>query len=122
MAAKLRPHNHFELAALRDRILTELKLADVAGDLAICSYVAEMLANANESTLDVVLAEIKDIYVSNDHEPIEIYDFYTLYFARSDLKQQEFQYYWPDANRDNIDQITFDRIREFVAQYREIAG
>ncbi len=122
LAAKLRPHNHFELASLRDQILTELGLADTTGDAAICGYVAETLADSNENTFDAVLTEIKDIYLSNDHEPIEIYDFYLLYFARADLKEQEFQYYWPDANRDNIGRITNDRIREFVVQHGESAG
>ena len=88
LAAKLRPHNHFELASLRDQVLTELNLADTADVVAICSYVAEILANSNENTLDAVLTEIKDIYLSNDHEPIEIYDFYLLYFARADLKNR----------------------------------
>ena len=117
LAAKLRPHNHFELASLRDQVLTELNLADTADVVAICSYVAEILANSNENTLDAVLTEIKDIYLSNDHEPIEIYDFYLLYFARADLKEQEFQYYWPDATRDNIERITNDRIREFIVEH-----
>mgnify|MGYP000135367706 CR=1 FL=1 len=117
LAAKLRPHNHFELASLRDQVLTELNLADTADVVAICSYVAEILANSNENTLDAVLTEIKDIYLSNDHEPIEIYDFYLLYFARADLKEQEFQYYWSDATRDNIERITNDRIREFIVEH-----
>jgi hypothetical protein len=117
LAAKLRPHNHFELATLRDRILLELDVADTTFDPAVCAYVAEMLAGSNTETLDVVLEEIKNIYVSNDHEPTEIYDFYLLYFARLDLTQHRTQHYWPDANFDNIDLITTDRIREFVAKH-----
>lgn len=47
LAAKLRPHSHFELAALRDRILVELDAADTTFDSAVCAYVAEMLADSN---------------------------------------------------------------------------
>jgi hypothetical protein len=115
LAAKLRPHNHFELATLRDQILVELDAADTTFDSAVCTYVAEMLAGSNTETLDTVLKEIKNIYVSNDHEPTGIYDFYLLYFARLDLTEHKTQHYWPDADFDNIDQITTDRIREFVA-------
>ena len=115
LAAKLRPHNHFELAALRDRILVELDAADTTFDSTVCTYVAEMLACSDTETLDAVLKEIKNIYVSNDHEPTDIYDFYLLYFARLDLAEHRTQHYWPDADFDNIDQITTDRIREFVA-------
>ncbi len=120
LAAKLRPHNHFDLTSLRDQILTELGVIGTSNDDAITSYAAELLAHANDGTMDMDAAidEIKDMYVSNDLAPDEIYDFYLLYFARTDLRDQEFQYYWPDADRSNIENITRDRISEFLSEHR----
>jgi len=120
LAAKLKPHNHFELASLRDQILVELGVYDTSDDDAIIMYSAELLGRANDGTveLDTAIAEVKDMYVANDLDPSEIYDFYLLYFARADLKEQEFQYYWPDANRSNIEQITRDCVHKFVAEHR----
>lgn len=120
LAAQRRPHNHFELASLRDQILEELGVTDTSDEDAIVMYAVELLSHANDGTMDidVVIEEVKDLYISHDLEPDAIYDFYLLYFARFDLKEQDFQYYWPDANRSNIDQITRDRVREFVAEHR----
>jgi hypothetical protein len=120
LAAKLKPHNHFDLASLRDQILTELGVFDTSNDDAITMFATELLRHANDGTMDVdtVLTEVKDLYISNDLAPDEIYDFYSLCYARADLKEQEFQYYWPDADRSNIETITRDRIREFVTEHR----
>jgi hypothetical protein len=120
MAAKLRPHNHFELASLRDQILDELKVDCTSNDDAIVMYTFELLSHANDGTIEVDTAIdiVKELYESNGLEPDEIQDFYWLYFARDELKDQGFQYYLPDADRSNIDQITHDRIREFVAEHR----
>ncbi len=123
LVAKLRPHNHFELASLRDQILVELGVDATSDNDAIIMYSAELLGRANDGTmdLDTAIAEVKDMYVSNDLDPSEIYDFYLLYFARADFKEQEFQYYWPDADRSNIEQITRDRIRQFIDEH-QVAG
>jgi hypothetical protein len=79
----------------------------------------ELIRHANDGTMDVdtVVAKINDLYVSNDLAPKDLCDFYLLYFTPADLKEREFQYYWPDANRTNDETITRDRIREFIAEH-----
>lgn len=117
LAAKLTPHNHFELASLRDQILSELGVFETSGNEAIILYSAELFRRALDETLDLELAiaRVKELYVSNDLEPSEIHDFYLLYFASIDLKESDFQYYWPSADRSNIEHITRERIQEFLA-------
>ena len=39
-------------------------------------------------------------------------DFYFLYFAKDDLIAADVQWYWDDANRDNIDQIIKERFQQ----------
>jgi hypothetical protein len=45
--------------------------------------------------------------------PRYLYDSYLLYFAQDDLRVSEIQWYWPDATRDNIEEI----IREYATKW-----
>lgn len=121
LSAHLPPHNHFELASLRDQILCELGLMDISIDDAITMYAAELLkaADNGQSDFDTAIAEVKDLCIANDYQS-NIYDFYALYFARADLREQNFQYYYPDADRSNIDEVTRKRVHEFVAEQRNL--
>jgi hypothetical protein len=119
LSAHLPPHNHFELASLRDLILCELGLIETSIEDSITMYAAELLeaADNGQSDVDTAIAEVKDLCIANDYQS-NIYDFYALYFARADLREQNFQYYYPDADRSNIDEVTRKRVREFVAEQR----
>jgi hypothetical protein len=115
LASMRPPHNHFELASLRDKVLDELGFNSIALDDAITMYAIELISDAlvGRSGLDAVLEELKDMCIANDYQS-NIHDFYLLYFARLDLREQDYQYYWPDADRSNIDTSTLDRMRIFV--------
>lgn len=109
------PHNHFELASLRDTVLDELGFSAITIDDAITMYASELISDAlaGRSAMDGVLEQLKDMCVANDYQA-NIHDFYLLYFARVDLRSQGYQYYWPDADRSNIDTCTLDRMRLFL--------
>ncbi|NRS90814.1 hypothetical protein HNQ02_003761 [Flavobacterium sp. 7E] len=47
----------------------------------------------------------------------EYMNFYLLYFAKDDLRDQEYQYYWNDANRENIDQIITEYFKNWKTKY-----
>ncbi len=70
LAAKLRPHNHFELASLRDQILNELGHAHTSNDDAITAYAVEILTDAvnGRADLDEVLGKTKDLCIGNDYQ------------------------------------------------------
>lgn len=111
------PHNHFELASLRDKVLDELGFQSISKDDAITMYVTELISDAlsGRSGLDDVLEQVKEFCVANDYQS-NIHDFYLLYYARLDLREQDYQYYWPEADRSNIDACTVERMRLFVNQ------
>jgi hypothetical protein len=46
--------------------------------------------------------------------PHDLYDFYLLYFAYSDLQDASVQWYWEGATRDNILAIIGERAAAFV--------
>lgn len=108
------PFNHFEVADYRDRSLRELGITDISDSAAITTYAAERLrlALAGEVDLASTLRTIKDLYVGADYLR-DIYDFYLLYFAYTDLQESEFQWYWPDATRENITSIIHGRAEAF---------
>ncbi len=119
LAAKCPPHNHFELASLRDQVLEELGVIDTPHDEAIIDFAAELLSRAEDETmdLDAAIEMVKDLCVANNYQA-DLHDFYLLYFARTDLREREYQYYWSDADRSNIDEVTRERVRRFLTEYR----
>jgi hypothetical protein len=115
----LPPHNHFELASLRDQILAELNVFEMSDSDAMVAYTIELLGRAESGALelDSAIAKVKELYVGNSYEPKEIYDFYLLYFARRDVKVEGNQHYWPGADGSSIERITNDRVRKFLSDY-----
>jgi hypothetical protein len=116
LAGMLPPYNHFEIAALRDRALRELGIADIDREHAERTYASECLrlGLAGESNLLEAVSEIKDLCIANNYQK-DIFDFYLLYFAYEDLECRGQQYYWPGANRDEIESIIRKRAEQFLA-------
>lgn len=103
LAGMAPPHNHFELAELRDRALEEVGVIGASDEIALRRYAAEELqrALAGEADLVEILRAFKDLCVGNDYRH-ELYDLYLLYFAYTDLLDSGEQHYWPGATRKNI--------------------
>lgn len=120
MAAMLPPHNHFELAVLRDKILMDLGVQETSIDDAILMYATELLQAANDGILDseTAVTKVADLCIENDYQSA-IFDFFLLYWANKDLREQGFQYYWQNANRGNIEEVIQARIQEFLAAQRD---
>jgi hypothetical protein len=109
------PLNHFEVADYRDRSLRELGIANISDSEAVAAYSAEhlRLALAGEVDLISTLSVIKDLCIAHDYQR-DIYDFYTLYFAYTDLQESDFQWYWEGATRENIVSIIRRRAEVFL--------
>ena len=116
LAGMLPPYNHFEMAALRDRALRELGIADLDPEVAVRTFATERLrlALAGEHDLIEVVREIKDLCIGNKYQK-EIFDFYLLYFAYEDLQFRDIQWYWPGATRENIESLIRQRAEQFLA-------
>jgi hypothetical protein len=109
------PFNNFEVADYRNRALHELGLAGINDSEAVVTYSAERLrlALAGEIDLTSALGAIKEICVARAY-PRELYDFYLLHFALSDLQESDVQWYWDGANRGNIATIIRNRAEAFL--------
>lgn len=106
---------HSEVCDARDRALRELGLSDTSDSVAITTYAAECLrlALAGDADLVSTLTIIKDLCIARDYSR-DLYDFYLLYFAYTDLMESEAQWYWDEANRDNVVSIIRNRAEAFL--------
>lgn len=112
-----KPYNQFELVVLTDIVLKDLQLDYSDPDVVIRDYVYFIIKvglNDADNYLPV-LREIKDICIDLGMEG-QYMDFYLLYFAKDDLIYSENQWYWPDANRQNIDSIVRERFQTFISE------
>lgn len=100
-----KPFNQFELKELTDRILDELGLNYKDKEVVVRNYTTYLvdLGIKGEKGLRVILNTLRDIYYATDYDA-EYSDFYLLAYAKEDLEFDEFQYYWNDADRTNIDE------------------
>jgi hypothetical protein len=115
LAAMSPPHNHFEIAALRDRALEEQGIAAVTHRDALTLYARELLRNAlaDRETIENAVAEVACLCWTNDYIK-ELFDFYLLHFAYEDLRDEEIQWYWDGATRANVQSLMRERAERFV--------
>ncbi|SFU78299.1 hypothetical protein SAMN04488527_11645 [Aliiroseovarius crassostreae] len=107
LLGELEPFNKFEMDALLDRIQRELKLPSIrskseALEIIATAYGRRFIAGKADSAS--TLFYLSELCIAERYAN-EIYDFYLLHFAAVDLAIDEIQYYWPDANRTNIEEI-----------------
>jgi len=116
LAGMLPLYNHFEIADLRDRALEELGIEDLAPDDAVRSYAVELLESALAGKVDLVRAfeTLAGLYVANGYQR-DILDFYLLHYAHKDLQEDDIQWYWDGASRNNIDAVMRDQAEQFLA-------
>lgn len=109
------PHNHFELAELRDTALADLKLAEIQPPQALNLYAVEIMKSALSDKIDSLraLQALRDIYCEDDCQQ-NLHDFYLLYHAYTDLQEYEEQYYWDDATSENIDSLVKQHFESFI--------
>jgi hypothetical protein len=98
--------NQFELSALTNKVLDELQLDYSDQDKTIKNYVSYLVMECLAMRRDPirVLYFITDIYNGTGHSK-SLQDFFLLYWAKQDLLTDENQWYWPNADRNNIDSI-----------------
>jgi hypothetical protein len=107
LAGEIAPFNYFEMSQLLDKVLQELGLELPPDDeTALRNYARErvLAAIAGSVSASTVLSELAHLCIEFGY-PRFLYDFYLLHWAKSDLQEQEVQWYWPDADRENIDSV-----------------
>ncbi|MFL1895940.1 hypothetical protein ACJRPK_09575 [Aquimarina sp. 2-A2] len=113
-----KPYNQFELKELTDKVFEELNLNFTNQDKVVIDYVTYLAKEVLNDKRDLLktLREIKDLYIAFDYDS-QIYDFYSLYFAKEDLNYDTVQWYWNGADRNNIDQICKDYLKEWINKH-----
>jgi hypothetical protein len=118
LASMLPPHNHFEIADLTDRALNDLGIAPVSPSDASIAYAVELFRCALDGEVDMLtaLTEVKELCIANDYLR-DLMDFYLLYFAHSDLQDNDVQWYWDGATKQNVLSIVRERATVFINKY-----
>ena len=117
LAGLTKPTNQFEVRDYLKRALEELKLDEKTGDdatLSYSSYYITRIAAGQEVKRN--LGMIYEFCLARNYEKV-IYDFYLLYWAWDDLDYgNDFQAYWPDADKSNIEQIVIETAKKWVLE------
>ena len=118
LAGISKPYNQFELQDLTTKVLTELNLEFSNQKLVIKNYVYYLISNSiyKIETYLETLRKLKNICIDLNLEH-NYMNFYLLYFAKDDLVEQEYQHYWNDANRENIDEIITENYKNWKTEY-----
>lgn len=101
--------NQFELQNIANKALTELNLDFSNEEMVINNYVCYLIDQAisKERSYESVLENLKNLCIELDYASY-LYDFYSLFYAQEDLKFDTHQWYWDNADRENINQIIED--------------
>ncbi len=117
LAGLTKPTNQFEVRDYLKRALDELELDEKTGDdatLSYCSYYILKISRGEEVKRN--LAAVYEFCRASDYEK-NIFDFYLLHWAWDDLDHgEEYNHYWPDANRYSIKQIVIDVAKKWILE------
>jgi len=114
LAGALPPFNQFEMTRLADKALAELGLDWSNTEALAKDYAAELLedmlqgARSSDQVLDILF----DMCTELD-SPDFLSDFSLLYHAKSELRSAKVQWYWPGADRSNMEEA----IREYAMRW-----
>jgi len=119
LVGEIAPFNQFEIDQLLDRLQSDLKLPVISSNseaitIVATAYVKRFIDGLADSAS--TMFELAELYKSEGHAE-SIYDFYLLHYAAVDLKIEGFQWYWPDANRKNIEKIIKARCFEWLKEH-----
>lgn len=99
--------------------LNELGLTEKTGEDATISYSAYHLNRiATGQEVKRNLSKIYEFCLARKYDKI-IYDFYLLYHAWRDFDYgSTYQYYWPGATENNIEQLVVDRAKRWISEHQ----
>jgi hypothetical protein len=115
MAGIGKSENFFYVRDLATKVFAELSLNYSSQEKIMNDYALYLVeeALAGNRSYSAVVTELKDVYNAFGH-PNHLSEFYLLYWASEDLKIDKVQWYWPDATRENIQEIMSEYFREWV--------
>jgi len=123
LLGEIAPFNKFEIDNILDRIQSELKIPQInsrseAIEIVATARIHRFIRGLTSSAS--AMSELASLY-THDDETESICDFYLLHYAAIDLKIGEYQYYWPDANRKNIEKVIKARCVRWLEDHPLVA-
>ncbi len=113
------PYNQFYMQELVDKVLVELDLVPTDKRKTLMDHVRYLVKSTVHNGADkrATLRTLQELYyeLNLDHE---LSNFAQLSWALDDLEYAEEQWYWPGANRNNIDQVITDYLIKWDAENR----
>lgn len=117
LASLSKPTNYFETIEYLKATFDELDLSFKRGVEGVVSYSSYFIEQISKGIN--VKENLKIVYKFCQEKDYEkpIYDFYLLYWAWDDLDYgNEYQSYWPDATKSNIEHITISTALNWVKE------
>jgi hypothetical protein len=118
LAGTRRPFHQFPLQELTTNMFDELQLDLTSKEKVIKRYVFHLIEEvlSGEREMPAVLEILKDLYYELDYESF-LSDFYSLYWAYEDLQYSHDQWYWPNADRSNINDIVTTAFKDWKEKH-----
>lgn len=111
--------NPWELHSYLKAALSELKISVKTGEdatISYCAYHLKRIASGQEVKRN--LGMVYEFCMARNYEK-NIFDFYLLYWAWQDFDYgSTYQHYWPDAKRNNIEQLVVDRAKRWMVEHK----
>lgn len=121
LASFNKPTNYFEVIDYVTDTVKELGLELKSGDDAVLSYASYYVYQiAKGQKVRENLTELYKFCQMRDYEDL-VYDFYLLYWAWDDLdyEDNEYNHYWDEARRANIEQIVVDEAKKWIEKNKK---
>jgi len=120
LAGTVEPYSHFELVERANAILAELNLGNLDRQTIIDIFLRQTLKDTLSGKRNYLqgLHNLYQLCLELDYDE-NFMDFYLLYNAKSDLEYSAQQWYWEGANRDNIDEICFEYMLDWLKEHPE---
>jgi hypothetical protein len=112
------PFDQDEVKRLFDASLKELGAEKLPTQLCLPIYIALILNEVlnNKLSKNEALRRLSNLCIQLNYDR-QLMDFYLLYNAKSDLESETEQWYWPGANRSNIDEIINEYARQWLSDH-----
>ncbi len=119
LAGELPPFDSWEMRPMVAQTLAELGVTLPSNAEAAALQLARVRVQKiidGTMTQAEALSSLADVCLSRDYDR-NLYDFYELHHALDSLNYQDYQYYWPDADRSNISEVIHNYCLNWLQRY-----
>jgi len=121
LAGETEPYYYFEIEKLVDNALQELGLSWDDREVVILNYVCYLVKGALAGTYNIskTLSMLQHLYLELDYDKL-LLDFYLLYHAKDEANDLGTQWYWPDVDRDTIDEVILSYFKNWAERCKGV--